>query len=251
MNSIDSIKPPVCAVWGLAGTLVWGVVIAVVYVYAQVVGMGVYISMDNPGAGADRVEQLFAEYGTHGIALSVGVIVSGVVCLPLIAAAIKLKRNTSLRAYLGLELVGRAVAARWLLALCLLAIVFDLLLWLLGRSIVPEFSQDIYRSVDGAWPLWLAIVLVAPVVEEVFFRGFLFPGLAASLPGPVGATVITALVWAAFHIQYDLLLIGYIFLIGLLLGWARHRTGSILLTIAMHVFLNLCAMLLTAYTVSG
>ena len=113
---------------------------------------------------------------------------------------------------------------------------------------MPDFSIEIYRSAAGSWVLWLAIVLVAPLAEEVFFRGFLFRGFAASMLGPAGAIVLTALIWAAFHLQYDYLQMGFVFVVGLLLGMARYLSGSIVLTSGLHVLMNLSAMLLTAVT---
>ena len=55
--------------------------------------------------------------------------------------------------------------------------------------------------------------------------------------------MVTALVWAAIHWHYDFYGIATVFAIGLLLGWARLRTGSLTLTIALHAAFNLVAML--------
>ncbi len=55
--------------------------------------------------------------------------------------------------------------------------------------------------------------------------------------------MVTALAWAAIHVEYDLYWKAPIFAIGLLLGVARLRTGSLYLTIALHAALNLVALL--------
>ena len=59
--------------------------------------------------------------------------------------------------------------------------------------------------------------------------------------GPVGATVATALLWAALHFQYDVYGVTSIFVGGLLLGAARIRTKSILMPMIMHVAMNVIA----------
>jgi membrane protease YdiL (CAAX protease family) len=89
--------------------------------------------------------------------------------------------------------------------------------------------------------LWFAVVLVAPVTEELFVRGFLFQGVVRSRLGPVGAIVLSSLAWAVMHTQYDLFGIGTIVLGGLLLGYARLRSQSLYVPIAMHIVQNIVA----------
>ena len=90
----------------------------------------------------------------------------------------------------------------------------------------------------------LAIVVIAPVGEEVAFRGFLYRGFAR--PGrEVIAIVSISLAWALLHIQYDWLGMAQIFAAGLMLGWSRWASGSTTLTIVMHVLINAEAMLET------
>lgn len=82
---------------------------------------------------------------------------------------------------------------------------------------------------------WLAVPLVVPVIEEIFFRG-LFYGAFEKRWGIRGAIVGSALVFACVHLQF----IGffYLFSMGLILGWARWRCGSLGLPIAIHGFNN-------------
>ena len=92
------------------------------------------------------------------------------------------------------------------------------------------------------WPplLILALVVGAPVGEELIFRGFLFRGLAESI-GVVATIIVTSLAWAIIHTQYDIYGIGTIFLVGILLGIIRHMTGSTTLTIFLHAVMNAIA----------
>jgi membrane protease YdiL (CAAX protease family) len=110
---------------------------------------------------------------------------------------------------------------------------------------------DAYRSAkDAGWliTLLLAIVVVAPVGEEIAFRGFLYRGLARQGSERLAILVI-ALAWALLHIQYDLLGMVQIFAAGLVLGWFRWASGSTLLTTMMHVLINAEAMVETAIKV--
>jgi membrane protease YdiL (CAAX protease family) len=237
-------------VWGLPGTILWGLVVAAVFVFGQVFGMGLFIGLSQSGVDEPGFEQSMGEYQLHGIGISFGVFCALIFCLPLLLSAIKLKRGSSIKRYLGLRWFDLRALGYWFLIIfaCLLA--YDGLAFLLGISIIPDFSIAIYESAEGSWILWLAIVLAAPLLEEMFFRGFLFSGLMASSLGPAGAIVTTSLLWAIIHVQYDYFWMLSILIIGLALGVVRYRTGSIVLTFVLHAAINLAAMVTTALAVS-
>ena len=118
----------------------------------------------------------------------------------------------------------------------------DLLLVASGRPLVSPFQDVSYTSAtaEGWLPLlWFATVLVAPAGEEITFRGFLFRGFVRSERSAWPAIAVIALLWAAPHLQYDWTGMSEIFVAGLFLGWVRWRSGSTLLTIALHALFNL------------
>jgi membrane protease YdiL (CAAX protease family) len=98
---------------------------------------------------------------------------------------------------------------------------------------------EIYDSAHFVPLLWGAVIVAAPVFEEIFFRGFLLEGLRRSRLGSGGAVVLTALSWAALHIQNGSYEISLIFSLGLALGWVRLRTHSLYPALAMHALVNL------------
>jgi membrane protease YdiL (CAAX protease family) len=85
------------------------------------------------------------------------------------------------------------------------------------------------------------VAIVAPITEEIVFRGFLFRGLSTSFLGVSGTLIVTSVVWAGMHVQYDWYILGQIVAIGLVLGWLRWASGSTLLTIVLHMLTNLAA----------
>jgi membrane protease YdiL (CAAX protease family) len=129
-------------------------------------------------------------------------------------------------------------------------VVTNLVSWLLGRAIVTPFQSDIYRTAGAAgwlpmlW-LWLVVVVATPIGEETLFRGFLFRGWLQSPRDAWPVIVITALLFALIHVQYDWYVTGQVFVFGLLFGWMRWATGSTLLTILLHGVINLEGMLET------
>lgn len=100
------------------------------------------------------------------------------------------------------------------------------------------------------WALFLPMVIksavIAPVCEELFFRGYLPAALRAA--GVRGALVFSALFFALVH-GVDAMLPTR-FLLGLLLGAMMARTDSILAPILLHALYNL-TLLLLAYAGLG
>jgi membrane protease YdiL (CAAX protease family) len=81
----------------------------------------------------------------------------------------------------------------------------------------------------------IVVVFLAPMSEEILFRGLLFGALRKWL-NPKWTIVITALVFASIHLDVYYLL--PIFLLGLVLGWARHTANSIWFSTAIHILQN-------------
>jgi CAAX protease family protein len=150
--------------------------------------------------------------------------------------------------YLGLTLPRKRDVIIGVVIVTIVGAVLDGASRLLGFNPVTQFQADIYRSarIEGWLPwLWLAIVVVGPIGEETLFRGFLFRGWHRSSRDAWVAIIVTSLLWALSHAQYNLYLIGQVFLLGLLLGWFRLKSGSTTLTMLLHGLLNLEAMLET------
>lgn len=99
---------------------------------------------------------------------------------------------------------------------------------------------------EGAVVALTALALGAwvPFVEEVFFRGFLFAGLAARYGLYVGVAVSAAL-FALVH--FSLATIIPIFVTGVLFALVYHTTRSIWIPIAAHSAQNILALMASRY----
>jgi len=82
-----------------------------------------------------------------------------------------------------------------------------------------------------------ALIVVAPVWEELFFRGFMHRGLAAAW-GPTPAILFCSACWAMMHVQYELSLIALLFLVGVFFGFVRQFSGSTVLAVVLHAAMN-------------
>jgi membrane protease YdiL (CAAX protease family) len=84
----------------------------------------------------------------------------------------------------------------------------------------------------------LVAVLVAPICEEIFFRGFVFPGLARGMP-LWGAIVASAVLFGVAHADLGSLVVLYI--IGVVLAVVRWRTHSLWPGVVVHTLNNTIA----------
>ncbi len=153
----------------------------------------------------------------------------------------RLRKGFTVRDYLCLRPVGAKVFLAWLGIVGVVLVLFHLLSMLFEPQNVAGMYLELYETSVYPVIFWLAVVVMAPLFEEIFFRGFMFRGIAASRLGAPGAVLITAFTWAVVHAQYDAFLISYIFVLGILFGVARARQRSVYLTIGLHAVVNLIA----------
>jgi membrane protease YdiL (CAAX protease family) len=83
-----------------------------------------------------------------------------------------------------------------------------------------------------------SIAIGAPLIEELIFRGQLFAALSRTRLGVSGTTVVSSASWALLHMTEPWLMIGMIFIMGLLLGYLLYRFGSIWVPILCHAVWN-------------
>ena len=152
------------------------------------------------------------------------------------------RSRSSVLAYLGLDIPRRKHVAITVAGLAVLIVVRVALQLALGWDMVEPWRLEIYRSTQGAgsliW-LWLAVVVVGPIGEELLFRGFMFRGLVRAPRDAIPNIVLISLIWSLIHTQYGWFVIAEIFVFGLVLGLVRWSTGSTTLTILLHMLNNL------------
>jgi membrane protease YdiL (CAAX protease family) len=226
-------RPP----WGYIMTFVW--VILAVLVLSPLIGIAMLFVFRPEAISVGGVDLLVKD----GAAIAISNIPANVVQVAILALAAR-RPGWSVAEYLGLVRPATRDTVTALLILVPFLLGYDALTYLLGRDIVPPFQVDTYRSARdaGMLPLfWFALVIAAPIAEEIVFRGFLFRGWVRSERAALPGIVLISLLFAVIHMQYDWFGILQVFFIGLLLGFTRWRSGSTLLTILMHVLANLWA----------
>ena len=118
-------------------------------------------------------------------------------------------------------------------------ILHNLILTALGVDTQGEEILKVFAELDS--PAWFILVGVvfAPIVEEIFFRGFLFQGFRQRY-GWIGGIVISSLIFAAAH--FDLVAFIPMFMLGAVLAYIYQRSNSLWPGIILHVINNAFAL---------
>jgi len=246
----DGVEPSPPRFWSPWATVGWGLLIMMVFIVIQVLVVIAWSVAWYAGQDGIQPENLTAEIAANGDVFSTASVASALVCSTLILLLIVVRKDATPKEGLALTSPPLATLARWIALTALLIAISDGLTTILGKPIVPEFMADLVASVSFPPLLWVAVIVAAPLFEELFFRGFLIAGLRQGSLGDAGAIVLTSVVWASIHIQYGLYEITTIFIFGLVLGLARIGSRSLWVPIAMHMTANLVATL-EAYLFPG
>jgi uncharacterized protein len=216
-------------VWGIWATLAFAIL---AFVLGQAMGFAVLSTLKTIDPG--RV-------ATDGTAVAIYTLISNPIEIVTLVLAIQLLGSNA-REYLGIDIPHWRDVAIAVAGLAATIAAADALTFALGKDMVPAFQIELHRTAraQGSLPwLWLAIIVAAPVGEELLFRGFLFRGFVHEPRDAVPGILIISLIWSMLHVQYDWFGTSQVFVIGLLFGFVRWRTGSTTLAILMHVLLNL------------
>ena len=128
-----------------------------------------------------------------------------------------------------------------LIASYVFIIVHNLILMALGVDTQGEAIFRFFESLES--PVWFFFVgvVLAPIVEEIFFRGFVFQGFRQRY-GWISAMLLSSIVFAAAHL--DLVAFFPTLILGCLLAFMFQRSNSIWPGVILHFLVNafgLCA----------
>lgn len=107
-----------------------------------------------------------------------------------------------------------------------------------------ELFNRIFENDYGFWGVFLKVAVIAPIVEEIIFRGLIFNGFRRNYNGFV-AVFMSALLFSLFHLNPWQM--PATFMLGLLLGWLMLRTDCIFVAILGHSINNAMVLLNVTY----
>jgi membrane protease YdiL (CAAX protease family) len=167
---------------------------------------------------------------------SAALILASLPAIAVLCIAIRMARR-EFAEYLALNWPNPGELGR---ALAIMAIV------LMVESLVVAGTKnapvDPYLRAAGASALLIYLIsacIVSPMMEEFLVRGFMFRGWSQSFLGPIGAILLTSVVWTMVHTQRDWFARFCIFITGVLLGYFRWRSNSTWLAVMVHSAINI------------
>ena len=107
-----------------------------------------------------------------------------------------------------------------------------------GWQYSGEVNQDVFQPQNWTLAFIFVSVIMAPVVEEVAFRGIAFGALIARGLSPVGAVVLSSFAFAFSHLQYSPAAMLVVFVTGIGFAILRLLSGTIIVPIIAHSSAN-------------
>ncbi len=246
MNEENRIEKP----WGPWHTAGFGLLVLIVFIIGQTVATVAYLIakiLSDPKSDLRALAESAMEDGTLISLTILAGALAGCICAVLFAWV---RSGDVTKSYLGFSGISPRVLLICLGATALFIAIADLTTYLLEKPVVPEFMASAYSTVAFKPLLWIAVCMAGPFFEELFFRGFLIRGWEKSRLGPVGTVILTSLIWTGIHLQYGLYELVQVFILGLMFGFIRVKTGSTTPAFACHVFANIVATIEAAVLVS-
>ena len=156
-------------------------------------------------------------------------------------------REDTLKACFALNLPRVGTFVIWGLIGIVFGVAYDMVSRITGKNMAPDHLVVCWQV--SPMVFLLTFVMIMPVFEELFFRGLLFRHLTLAFPRYFVPALITSSMWAALHHQYGGTDVGVVFLLGMLLAFARMQTQSIFVCVEIHILLNLMTTVETALVV--
>lgn len=237
-------------VWGFWATVGLGAaVIAIFFIFQTLVAAiaGIIVAFPEISAADPSEYDTFMQTimdainARLGFLQSLATIISGVAGVGMIMIFIRARKRAGIIEYLGLyQISGKQVLASLAIILALIG-VMTLLEIFMGVEAGDTINNTLWDT--SIWPplFGIAVIIFAPLFEEFLFRGFLFEGFLQSRAGPAGAIILTSIVFAILHIQYNAFGMFYIFVLGIVMGLMRWKTRTLWSPLIMHATMNLVA----------
>lgn len=216
--------------WSLWDTLV---VFILVYFAAALAGSLLAVMLPD-----ERANEVFFPVSTA---------LTGVVTLAFVIAR---HRFAGVRALFGPRAFRRSDilsgAAHGIAAFLVINIGFALLMELLVQVVggeLPTVQEGLREAAADAEVLFfISAILIAPVAEELFFRGLLFQKLRQRLglwPGAgLSAVLFAALHYEPGNVEGSLYAFLVLVPVGMYFAWVFHRRGNIVAAVMMHMVFN-------------
>ena len=211
-----------------------------VFFASQLLGIAGFSTLILSNVSQLPFEQKLALGGQNGTVISLAVIATLFSVVLAIILMLR-QRRSNITDHLGIKGFSWQQGLVFIIFLIILNVIINALTIWLDREPM-EFMEILAKTAKPLWLLVFAMVIIAPIYEELIFRGFIWTGLATSRLGVWGASLITSIIFAWVHFQYGWVEALEIIALAMLFSVARVRSGSLLLPMMLHILNNGLAM---------
>jgi len=210
------------------------------------VGYGVAIGVQHAELAATGeleglAQEMIEKHAMSAAGISGSYLTMFLVLMPIIYLASNFK-NQSWKDTLHIKRFTSTALAFWLGVLAIFFLVQAVVLGLIDPPLT-EFTETVINSKSILFAIVMTIL--SPILEELVFRGYLFKAWRHTRLGLYGTLILTSLLFIALHFgQYHWSTMVFLFILSLILGLSREKTGSVLVPIIIHGSNNVLAVAL-------
>jgi len=225
--------------FSIFGTFLW--IFALAFGVQSVLGLFISIGLGMSGMEDESISKALEApilLGTVGLA-------AALLTMPLFKIAAYRPEKGFPYQFIGVKPIQRSVLLKVLAAGLVFGGIEHLALEYIDIA-EPQFLLDIKAQTHNALDLIMviiAIAIVAPIIEELIFRGIAYTRFVKSRAGVTGAIIITSLLFGVVHFQYEFTIMAIIAIWALFLGYVRYKTDNVVYCIALHMLNNTLAII--------
>ena len=132
----------------------------------------------------------------------------------------------------------------WILGLLIIGVWYYLInLSNINWLTPPNTGDSMPQYLSKSFFLFCTVaILIAPISEEIFFRGFLLK-IFNTKYGNQKSVILNSLIFALFHLHIGAII--PVFILGLTISWIKIKTESLLPCIGIHIIQNSLAIILS------
>ena len=225
--------------WGWIDLLLF---VLIAFFGTLVLGVALVIGFHLLGASREQAQKVFGERTSVSVLLQIAL---DFALLGFLAAQVRLRFHAPFWRTIGwrpLEAEGRS-RGRTVLLLILAGFVLDVVVTLASAISPPKQQlpiEALFRDTRTAILFMLVAVVVAPVIEETIFRGYIYPVLARSWGVPAGV-LATGLLFGGLHAPQlwgGWAQIAALVIVGIALTLVRASTRTVVASFIVHTSYN-------------
>ncbi|GHF85056.1 CPBP family intramembrane glutamic endopeptidase [Thalassotalea marina] len=227
----------------LLSTLSWLFLLTIVIQFV----IAIFITMSDVLSLFVNQQLTMEQYESNPYLLFIGIFFYAIAIIPLLKYALN-ENNT---APITQQLAFKSVHLKTLTFTVIVTSVFMIFEFSTTAALdvqTPVFMKNYVEQINNWQEIVIAVIsisVLAPIAEEVIFRGVAYARIVNSRFGVTGAIVIPSIFFTLIHMQYEQITVFIlIFISSILFGVIRHRTQNIWYCILSHSLMNFISLVM-------